>query len=31
MAGRELQLYGQAGQIHIKPYEHHAKYYEIEI
>ncbi|MCI9427570.1 MAG: acyl-CoA thioesterase [Eubacterium sp.] len=30
MAGRELQLYGQAGQIHIKPYEHHAKYYETD-
>lgn len=30
MAGRELQIYGQAGAIHIKPYEHHAKYYETD-
>ena len=30
MAEREVQIYGQAGQIHIKPYEHHAKYYETD-
>ena len=30
MAERELQIYGQAGPIHIRPYEHHAKYYETD-
>lgn len=30
MAGKELQIYGQAEPIHIKPYEHHAKYYETD-
>ncbi len=30
MAERELQLYGQAEPIRIRPYEHHAKYYETD-
>lgn len=30
MSGKEIQIYGQAGQVHIKPYEHHAKYYETD-
>ena len=30
MTGKELQIYGQTEPIHIKPYEHHAKYYETD-
>ena len=30
MAEKELQIYGQADTVHIKPYEHHAKYYETD-
>lgn len=30
MANRELQIYGQTEPIRIKPYEHHAKYYETD-
>lgn len=30
MADRELQIYGQAAPINIKPYEHRAKYYETD-
>ena len=30
MAGRELQIYGQAEPFRIRPYEHHAKYYETD-
>lgn len=30
MAGRELQIYTQEEPFRIKPYEHHAKYYETD-
>ena len=30
MTKRELQIYGQTEPIQIKPYEHHAKYYETD-
>ena len=30
MAEREVQVYGQGGTFCIKPYEHHAKYYETD-
>ena len=30
MSGKEIQLYEQTGPIQIKPYEHHAKYYETD-
>lgn len=30
MAEKELQIYGQAAPVHIRPYEHHAKYYETD-
>lgn len=30
MAAKELQVYGQEGPVFIKPYEHHAKYYETD-
>ena len=30
MTERELQIYGQTDPIPIKPYEHHAKYYETD-
>jgi len=30
MPGKEIQLYEQTGPIQIKPYEHHAKYYETD-
>ena len=30
MTGKELQIYGQEAPFHIKPYEHHAKYYETD-
>ena len=30
MTGKELQIYGQTEPIHIKHYEHHAKYYETD-
>lgn len=30
MPGKEIQLYEQTGTIQIKPYEHHAKYYETD-
>ena len=30
MAGNELQIAGQDDELHIRPYEHHAKYYETD-
>ena len=30
MTEKEIQVYGQAAPFHIRPYEHHAKYYETD-